>query len=138
MADASTVALNLVFLGTLVLGLLLFMARISVVLLAAGAGRLAALLVSGLARWARNNRFPAVPPGPQRPTLTRARSAPVAQPEEQGTFNPRVVGSNPTGCTAATASDMGTAASVGGTPPSRTDQGTFLLRAQRRHRSHRQ
>lgn len=66
MADASTLVLNLVFLGTVVLGLLLFMAGIalfSVVLLAAGAGRLAALLVSGLARWARNNRLPAVPPG---------------------------------------------------------------------------
>ncbi len=53
MADASTVALNLVFLGTLVLGLLMFLAGLalfSVVLLAAGAGRLAALLLSGPAR----------------------------------------------------------------------------------------
>jgi len=48
MADA--VALNLVFLGTVALGLLMFLAGFalfSVVLLAAGAGRLAALVLSG-------------------------------------------------------------------------------------------
>lgn len=67
MADASTAVLNLVFLGTVVLGLLMFLAGLallSVVFLAAGAGRLAALLVSGVARGIRNKDAPggAAPP----------------------------------------------------------------------------
>ncbi len=106
MADASTAALNPVCLGTVVLGLLMFLAGLallSVVLPAAGAGRLTALLVSGVlvsgvTRGIRNKGVPPRPRPTPRPGAS-VRSAPVAQPEEQRTFNPRVVGSNPTGCT---------------------------------------
>jgi hypothetical protein len=64
MADASTVALHLVFLGTVALGLLMFPAGLAlfrIVLVAVGAGRLAALLLSGLSRWTRNRALPAPP-----------------------------------------------------------------------------
>jgi hypothetical protein len=74
MADA--VALNLGFLGTVALGLLMFLAGFAlfiVVLLASGAGRLAALLLSGPAagyatvparRGARRSRTPGQERGP--------------------------------------------------------------------------
>ena len=75
MADASTVALHLIFLGTVALGLLMFLAGLalfSIVLVAAGAGRLAAVLLSGLSRWTRSR----VLPGLSR--WTRSRVLPAA------------------------------------------------------------